>query len=29
MKMNIDIDIERIGNGLFNVYIVTVKSPGA
>lgn len=21
MKMNIDIDIERVGNGLFNVYI--------
>lgn len=29
MKMNIDIDIERVGNGLFNVYISDNGNSGA
>lgn len=29
MKMNIDIDIERIGSGLFNVYISDNGNSGA
>lgn len=29
MKMNIDIDIERVGSGLFNVYISDNGNSGA
>lgn len=29
MKMNIDIDIERVGKGLFNVYISDNGNSGA